>query len=73
MMPAKKAGPARFGLSYQFLRQALARYCEKVPADSPDAVLPRWKIADGTRRIVCGNLRAERVSAQRLVELEKDR
>jgi len=48
-----------------------AYYGDKVSAESPDAVLFRWKIADGTYRVVFGDLRTEDVSAERLAELEK--
>jgi len=47
-----------------------AYYGDKVSIESPDAVLFRWKIDDGTYRVVFGDLRTEDVSAEKLAELE---
>jgi hypothetical protein len=47
-----------------------AYYGDKVSAESPKAVLFRWKIDDDTYRVVFGDLRTEDVSAEKLAELE---
>lgn len=47
-----------------------AYYGDRVSAESPQAVLFRWKIDDHTYRIVFGNLRVEDVSADTLIQLE---
>jgi len=47
-----------------------AYYGDKVSAESPDAVLFRWKVSDDTYRVVFGDLRTEDVSAEKLAELE---
>ncbi len=63
----------RVGLMYTTLEKGgkdPAYYGDKVSAESPDAVLFRWKINDDTYRVVFGNLRTEDVSAQKLAELE---
>jgi hypothetical protein len=48
-----------------------AYYGDKVTADNPELVLLRWKVSDGTYRVVFGNLTATDVNAEELVELEK--
>jgi len=45
-------------------------YGDKVSAESPEAVLFRWKIDDNTYRVVFGDLSTEDVSAEKLAELE---
>jgi hypothetical protein len=47
-----------------------AYYGDKVSAESPEAVLFRWKINDDTYRVVFGDLSTEDVSAEKLAELE---
>ena len=47
-----------------------AYYGDKVSAESPEAVLFRWKIDDNTYRVVFGDLSTEDVSAEKLAELE---
>jgi len=47
-----------------------AYYGDKVSAESPEAVLFRWKIDDDTYRVVFGDLSTKDVSAEKLVELE---
>ena len=63
----------RVGMMYTTLEKEgkdPAYYGDKVSAASPNAVLFRWKIDDGTYRVVFGDLRTEDVSAERLAELE---
>ncbi len=45
-------------------------YGDKVTAEFPDAVLIRWRLEDGSYRVVFGDLRIETVSAEELAELE---
>jgi len=47
-----------------------AYHGDTVSAESPQAVLFRWKIDDNTYRVVFGDLRTEDVSADKLVQLE---
>ncbi|MHC4084697.1 MAG: LamG domain-containing protein [Planctomycetota bacterium] len=47
-----------------------AYYGDRVTAQFPHAVLMRWKIADGTYRVIFGDLTVEDVSAENLAELE---
>ncbi len=47
-----------------------AYYGDRVSAESPEAVLFRWKINDDTYRVVFGDLSTEDVSAKKLAELE---
>jgi len=47
-----------------------AYYGDKVSAESPQAVLFRWKIDGDTYRVVFGDLKTEDVSADKLVQLE---
>ena len=47
-----------------------AYYGDRVSAESPNAVLFRWKTDDNTYRVVFGDLRTEDVSAEKLAELE---
>ena len=47
-----------------------AYYGDKVSAESPDAVLFRWKIDDNTYRVVFGDLSTKDVTAAELAELE---
>ena len=47
-----------------------AYYGDKVSAESPEAVLFRWKTDDDTYRVVFGDLSTEDVSAEKLAELE---
>jgi len=44
---------------------------DRVTARDFDRVLLRWQLADGDYRVVYGDLRAETVSAERLLELEQ--
>ncbi len=63
----------RVGLMYTTLEKGgkdPAYYGDKVSAESPEAVLFRWKINDDTYRVVFGDLRIEDVSAEKLAELE---
>ena len=63
----------RVGLMYTTLEKdgkAPAYYGDKVSAESPEAVLFRWKVNDDTYRVVFGDLRTEDVSAEKLAELE---
>jgi hypothetical protein len=63
----------RVGMMYTTLEKYgkdPAYYGDKVSAESPKAVLFRWKIDDNTYRVVFGNLRTEDVSAEKLAELE---
>lgn len=63
----------RVGMMYTTLEKEgkePAYYGDKVSAESPDAVLFRWKVGDDTYRVVFGDLRTEDVSAERLAELE---
>lgn len=46
-------------------------YGDKVTADNPELVLLRWKVSDGTYRVIFGNLTATDVNAEELAELEK--
>jgi len=47
-----------------------AYYGDRVSAESPQAVLFRWKIDDNTYRVVFGDLSIEDVSADKLIQLE---
>ena len=47
-----------------------AYYGDRVSAAAPQAVLFRWKIGDGTYRVVFGDLRTEDVSSDKLIQLE---
>ncbi|MHC4559354.1 MAG: hypothetical protein ACYS80_18840 [Planctomycetota bacterium] len=47
-----------------------AYYGDKVSAESPEAVLFRWKINDDTYRVVFGDLSTKDISTEKLVELE---
>ncbi|OHB65503.1 MAG: hypothetical protein A2Y76_04765 [Planctomycetes bacterium RBG_13_60_9] len=47
-----------------------AYYGDRVSAESPQAVLFRWKIDDNTYRVVFGDLSIENVPADRLIQLE---
>jgi hypothetical protein len=47
-----------------------AYYGDRVSAESPQAVLFRWKIDDDTYRVVFGDLSTEDVSADKLIQLE---
>ena len=47
-----------------------AYYGDKVSAATPQAVLFRWKIGDSTYRVVFGDLHAEDVPADKLIQLE---
>jgi hypothetical protein len=63
----------RVGMMYTTLEKDgkdPAYYGDKVSAESPKAVLFRWKIDDDTYRVVFGDLRTEDVSAEKLAELE---
>jgi hypothetical protein len=63
----------RVGMMYTTLEKDgkdPAYYGDKVSAESPEAVLFRWKINDDTYRVVFGDLRTEDVSAEKLGELE---
>ncbi|UCE47225.1 MAG: hypothetical protein JSW47_16675, partial [Phycisphaerales bacterium] len=63
----------RIGMMYTTLEKEgkePAYYGDRVSAESPEAVLFRWKIDDDTYRVVFGDLRTEDVSAQKLAELE---
>ena len=63
----------RVGMMYTTLEKDgkdPAYYGDKVSAESPDAVLFRWKIDDDTYRVVFGDLRTEDVSAEKLAKLE---
>jgi hypothetical protein len=63
----------RVGLMYTALEKGgkdPAYYGDRVSAESPDAVLFRWKIDDDTYRVVFGDLRTEDVSDEKLAELE---
>jgi hypothetical protein len=63
----------RVGMMYATLEKDgkdPAYYGDKVSAESPDAVLFRWKIDGDTYRVVFGDLRTEDVSAEKLAELE---
>ena len=63
----------RVGMMYTTLEKDgkdPAYYGDKVSAESPEAVLFRWKVNDDTYRVVFGDLRTEDVSAEKLAELE---
>ena len=63
----------RVGMMYTTLEKDgkdPAYYGDKVSAESPEAVLFRWKTDDDTYRVVFGDLRTEDVSAEKLAELE---
>jgi hypothetical protein len=63
----------RVGMMYTTLEKEgkePAYYGDKVSAESPNAVLFRWKIDDDTYRVVFGDLRTEDVSTEKLAELE---
>jgi len=63
----------RVGMMYTTLEKGgkdPAYYGDKVSAESPEAVLFRWKIDDDTYRVVFGDLSTEDVSAEKLAELE---
>jgi len=63
----------RVGMMYTTLEKDgkdPAYYGDKVSAESPEAVLFRWKINDDTYRVVFGDLSTEDVSAEKLAELE---
>jgi hypothetical protein len=63
----------RVGMMYTTLEKDgkdPAYYGDKVSAESPEAVLFRWKISDDTYRVVFGDLKTEDVSAEKLAELE---
>jgi len=47
-----------------------AYYGQRVSAETPQAVLFRWKIDDDTYRVVFGDLRTEDVSADKLAQIE---
>ena len=48
-----------------------AYYGESVGPDDTDLVLMRWKISDNEYRVIFGDLSAENVTAEELLELEK--
>ncbi|MEN6425328.1 MAG: hypothetical protein ABFE13_08190 [Phycisphaerales bacterium] len=61
------------GMMYTSLERAgkdPAYYGDRVSAQSPQAVLFRWKTDDNTYRVVFGDLSTEDVSADRLIQLE---
>ncbi|MHC4639586.1 MAG: hypothetical protein ACYTBP_16385 [Planctomycetota bacterium] len=63
----------RVGMMYTTLEKDgkdPAYYGDKVSAESPEAVLFRWKVGDDTYRVVFGDLSTEDVSVEKLVELE---
>ncbi len=63
----------RVGMMYTTLEKDgkdPAYYGDKVSAESPEAVLFRWKTDDDTFRVVFGDLSTEDVSAEKLAELE---
>jgi hypothetical protein len=63
----------RIGLTYTTLEKdgkEPAYYGDRVSAKSPEAVLFRWKIKDGTYRVVFGNLSTKDVTPAELAELE---
>jgi hypothetical protein len=63
----------RVGLMYTTLEKEgkdPAYYGDKVSAESPDAVLFRWKVDDDTYRVVFGNLTTRDVTPDELAELE---
>lgn len=63
----------RVGMMYTTLEKDgkdPAYYGDTVSAESPDAVLFRWRTDDDTYRVVFGDLRTEDVSAEKLAELE---
>ena len=63
----------RVGMMYTTLEKDgkdPAYYGDTVSAESPDAVLFRWRTDDDTYRVVVGDLRTEDVSAEKLAELE---
>ena len=63
----------RVGMMYTTLEKDgkdPAYYGDKVSAESPNAVLFRWKIDNDTYRVVFGDLRTEDVPADKLAELE---
>ena len=47
-----------------------AYYGDRVSAESPQAVLFRWKIDGDTYRVVFGDLKTEDVSSDKLIQLE---
>ncbi|MCI0498890.1 MAG: hypothetical protein L0Y36_04310 [Planctomycetales bacterium] len=63
----------RVGMMYTALERNgkdPAYYGDRVSAESPQAVLFRWKINDNTYRVVFGDLHTEDVSAEQLFQLE---
>jgi hypothetical protein len=50
--------------------KAVAYYGDKVTADTPNAVLMRWRQDDGRYMVIFGNLTSKRVSEEALAELE---
>ena len=64
----------RVGMMYTTLEKDgkdPAYYGDKVSAESPEAVLFRWKVNDDTYRVVFGDLSTLDVSYDKLAELEK--
>ena len=48
-----------------------AYYGKDVKAGDANTVLMRWKISDGTYRVIYGDLSAENVTAEKLKEMEQ--
>ena len=48
-----------------------AYYGKDVKAGDANAVLMRWKISDGTYRVIYGDLSAENITAEKLKEMEQ--
>jgi outer membrane lipoprotein-sorting protein len=70
-----ECSPARFGFAcintIQRHNPDAAYYGKSVGPNDKEKVLFRWKLEDGSYRVIFGDLRAETVNAEKLKELEK--
>jgi hypothetical protein len=69
LMPIRGLG--MFYRWLQFDKKDPAYYGKTVTPKDADKVLMRWKVSDKEYRVICGDLHAETVAAEKLAELEK--
>jgi hypothetical protein len=69
LMPIR--GLERFGCRLKWESKDPAYYGETVTPKDADKVLLRWKVSDTEYRVIFGDLHAETVTKEKLVELEK--
>jgi hypothetical protein len=65
-------GLNRFYMVLQWDKKDPAYYGETVTHKDADKVLMRWKVSDNEYRVIYGDLHAETVTPEKLVELEAD-